>query len=298
MLSICIPVYNFEVTGLVRSLHAQASKANITFEIRCYDDGSSTSFKENNQVIKDTEHVIYRELPENLGRSKIRNLLAREASYEFLLFMDCDSEAPDDQYIQRYVDAADAQKLIYGGRSYHQTPPTETDEFLRWHYGCEREVIPAARRQQQPHHNFMTNNFLIPKPIFEGIGLDESLKGYGHEDTLFGIELKKANIPIVHIDNPLHHIGLEGTDEFLRKTEEGIRNLHRLIQRGLIGEEVKLSRFYLQTKRWGLAGLIRWWYGLRENAIRRNLRSKNPALKKFDFLKLAYLLTLDRQSQV
>ncbi|MBK9012976.1 MAG: hypothetical protein IPM82_02230 [Saprospiraceae bacterium] len=66
----------------------------------------------------------------------------------------------------------------------------------------------------------MTNNFLIPRQLFLEIQFDETLRQYGHEDTLFGMELARRQVPIVHIDNPLEHIGLEPVDVFLRKTEQ------------------------------------------------------------------------------
>ena len=40
MLSILIPIYNFDVQELVQKLHQQASLLAIAFEIVCVDDGS------------------------------------------------------------------------------------------------------------------------------------------------------------------------------------------------------------------------------------------------------------------
>jgi hypothetical protein len=83
--------------------------------------------------------------------------------------------------------------VVYGGRNYEAKPPKEKELFFRWWYGVNRETISVAEREVAPYHAFMTNNFLIPKQLFLSIKLDEKLKGYGHEDTLFGIELKKKN---------------------------------------------------------------------------------------------------------
>lgn len=297
MLSILIPVYNFDVTELVSSLHAQSIKCGIAFEILCYDDGSKDEFKQKNASIVGLENVNYVELPENLGRSKIRNRLADDAKYDQLLYMDCDSEVESEAFIQNYVSNANPNGIVYGGRSYAPNAPEDSTLYLRWYYGVEREVIAHTTRQQKPYQSFMTNNFLIAKAVYQSIRLDESLKGYGHEDTLFGIELKERKVPIKHIDNPLRHIGLETTDEFLEKTREGLRNLLFLIKQGKIDKGVKIYRYYRRLKRLGMTKML--WKSYKKNTekIMTNLHSSNPNLKRFDFYKLAHLINLDTQSR-
>ena len=49
-------------------------------------------------------------------------------------------------------------------------------------------------------------NLLAPKDIFQKIAFNEKLNGYGHEDTLFGVELKKEGVTMAHIDNPIIHL--------------------------------------------------------------------------------------------
>ena len=51
-----------------------------------------------------------------------------------------------------------------------------------------------------------------------------AVKGYGHEDTLFAMELKRHGFAVTHIDNPLEHIGIEPVEEFLRKSANGVTN--------------------------------------------------------------------------
>jgi glycosyltransferase involved in cell wall biosynthesis len=297
MLSILIPVYNFDVTTLVNDLHKQASAAGIVFEIRCYDDCSYAAFKELNATTSQHSSVEYIELPENFGRSKIRNRLADDARYEQLLFMDCDSQVENDQFIQNYLDHANSTGLVYGGRSYAPQAPDDEKLYLRWFYGVQREVVSAATRSNKPYHSFMTNNFLIPKAIYQAIKLNEDLKGYGHEDTLFGKELQRKNIPIQHIDNPLRHIGLEEAREFLRKTKEGLKNLLFLINREEIGKEVKICRYFARGKKLGVNKTLLKSFDRHEYKIEQNLLSATPNLKRFDYYKLANLIRLDVQSK-
>jgi len=48
MLSILIPVYNFNVTQLVQTLAEQCAATGEAYEIICFDDGSTPEFKAQN----------------------------------------------------------------------------------------------------------------------------------------------------------------------------------------------------------------------------------------------------------
>jgi glycosyltransferase involved in cell wall biosynthesis len=290
MLSILIPIYNFDVSILVGRLCEQGRQSGFDFEVVCMDDGSEEAFRMLNRVVRRHPEVNYQELPQNVGRSRIRNLLAAAARFEYLLIMDCDSEMPDSDYLRRYLEALQPGSLLYGGRSYKEKPPTDPALRLRWAYGLQREQQAATKRRQAPYHSFMTNNFLIPRAILLQIGFDESLKGYGHEDTLFGFELKKRNIPIIHLDNPLHHIGLEPAEVFLDKTREGIRNLYYLEQRKDIRIETRLLRLYRRLEKSFLPSLILPILALIEPLLIKNLKGRRPSMKLFDLLKLYWLL--------
>ncbi len=295
MLSILIPIYNFDVTNLVKSLHEQCMACAIEFEIRCYDDGSTKAFKKINQSTGLLEKAIYEELPENIGRSKIRNQLGLSAKFEHLLFMDCDSKINHSDYIKLYLAALNGKSLIYGGGSYSDQSPTNPEYYFHWFYGTHREQLPVKERILSGHHCFKTNNFLIPKRIFTAILFDESLTQYGHEDTMFGLELRRKKIPIIHIDNPLEHIGLERTDIFLQKNKMAIENLWQLSQKNdLI--DTKLLRVFRKVEKMGGANLFLKLYQNFEGIILANLKSQNPSLRYFDLYKLATLIRFKNQS--
>jgi len=295
MLSIVIPIYNFDVTNFVDDLTRQSISCDIDYEILCFDDGSTEEFKLKNQSLKKITNVTYIELPQNLGRSKIRNLLATEAKFEYLLFLDCDSKTNSSQFIANYLKHSRPDTVVYGGRNYDTKPPKEKEFFFRWWYGVNRETISVTERERNPYHSFMTNNFLIPRTLFLSIKLDEKLVGYGHEDTLFGIELKKKNIVIHHINNPLCHIGLERVDEYLQKTKEGIKNLHQLINSGKVDKTVKLYRFYNLAKKVGLETKILSYYNKNKNKLEEKFKKEKPNLKWFDLYKLGYLILLTKE---
>ncbi len=295
MLSILIPIYNFNVVGFVKDLKSQVDACRIKYEIICLDDCSKDDFKKDNESLKSIEHVIYEERAKNVGRSKIRNLLAQKAQFPYLLFLDCDSKTVDKQFIKRYIDSLNPDQITYGGRCYENQAPKSKSEYFRWWYGVNRETILVAQRKSQPYHSFMTNNFLIPKIFFNDIKLDEKLSGYGHEDTLFGLELKKRGIVIQHIENPLCHIGLESFDEFIAKTEEGISNLKKLIDENKMDDSVKLYRYYKLLKKIGVEKKILNYYQKNKDLILQKLQENEPNLRWFDLYKLGYLISLNKQ---
>src|SRR4030042_2590249 len=87
MLSILIPVYNFNVVRLVGEVHHQALNSGAKFEIIVVDDGSDIHYKEQNRIISKLQDIRYEELSENIGRSRIRNKLAGMAAFPCLLFL-------------------------------------------------------------------------------------------------------------------------------------------------------------------------------------------------------------------
>ena len=290
MLSVLVPIYNFDVVPFVEDIYKQCKIADIEFEILCYDDCSTIEFKSRNNTLRQHQYITYLELPENIGRSKIRNLLAKNAKFNKLLFVDCDSETESDFYIKNYLACLDKHSVAYGGRSYNNSPPADTNLYLRWFYGIKREVKSAKERTTEPYRNFMTNNFVIDKSIALKIPFDESLDGYGYEDLLFAQQLRQNNIPIHHIDNSLMHIGLEDASEFLKKTANGMKNLAKMIRENQVDDKIKIYRIFRKLRTLNLLWLVKVTYTLFENIILKNLKSSSPNLTYFDLFKLRYLV--------
>jgi|WetSurSiteA1Bulk_404760.scaffolds.fasta_scaffold00327_5 glycosyltransferase involved in cell wall biosynthesis len=301
MLSILVPVYNYHIVSLVTELHTQATRASIPFEIIVLDDCSSELLRDQNKDVSNLSQVRFCELDKNIGRARIRNRLAEMATYSSLLFMDCDSEIPSDQYIVNYLPFCDKNVVVCGGRIYKKEPPEDHEFLLRWLYGIRREQRSDTIRGRNPYRSFMTNNFLIPKVILDQIHFDESIVLYGHEDTLFGLELKKRGIPVKYIQNPLVHIGLEISWEFIRKTSEGIENLLMLLQKGKILRkdipDIKILRAYEVMRKFRLVGFYQGFYNLIANQVMRNLLGSNPSIFAFDLYKLSLLANLVKKSK-
>ena len=271
-------------------LHHQASNALVPVEIICMDDCSDPKYKKLNAELDSFTDLKFIRLNKNIGRSAIRNRLAEIASFEYLLFMDCDSMPETDVFIFDYAAFLAPDKVLYGGRTYSAEKPFKKELFFHWFYGSNREVKTAEQRSVNPYSSFMTNNFVIPKKIMLEIGFDESLKQYGHEDTVFGLELKKRGVPIHHLNNPLRHTGLETASVFLRKSEQAIENLLMLMQKHELQAEIKLLRYFVKTQKWGLHPFIYLWFYFFRSFLKARLLGANPNLRTFDLYKLGYMV--------
>lgn len=297
MLSINIPVYNIEVRELVLELATQAKKLNIPFEIRVYDDGSQQQIKSENQKLNEISSVVYKELKENVGRAAIRNQMGKDAKFKYLLFIDADSKVVNENYLKTYLDAAESNCVLCGGTVYQTQKPVEPERWLRWEYGKKREAISAEKRNSSKGFIITSNNFLIGKKIFEQVYFRESLKDYGHEDTLLGYDLFKRGIQIKHIDNPIEHTGLETAGEFLRKTKAALRNLKIISEKWLKDDsifagQVGFLKKYNKIKRWVPVVIFRLVFNVGKKLMDRNLTGKYPRLFWFDLYKLCYYSTL------
>lgn len=297
VISICIPIYNFDVTDLVRELHTQALKLDISFQILLMDDASDAEFRIVNNQLEALNNVKYIQLTTNVGRACIRNKLAETALYSYLIFMDCDSKVKYHDYIARYLPLCQSGIVCSGGREYLDKPNCEA-YILHWKAGVIKETFSVKERQFNPNKSFLTCNFLIDKHIFKLVKFDERLKDYGNEDTLFGYELTKNNIIVRHIDNPLYHIGLETSDIYLNKIEKAIQNLCKiddlLNQDSLFIQSVTLIQTCNSLKKWHLLSLILFPFRFLKKPIRKNLLGKHPNINILDYYKLCYFCTLSR----
>ncbi len=276
MISILIPCYNHDILDLVKTIHKQLKITKKKFEIICIEDGSINTFS--NVKIKKMSHVKYIHIRENIGRSKMRNFLANKANFKWLLFIDCDSKIEHEEFITNYIENTyDAQKIIYGETVYPKNKPKK-NKMLHWKYGRKIET-------KNKKNIFSSHHFLIHKTIFNKIKFNEELKNYGHEDTIFWIELKNKNYKFKFIKNPLTHIGLETNEKFIQKTKEALQNLYFLSKKhdlnniSIIKAEKKISKFLLND-------LIIIFFNLTKKKILKNLLSEKPNIMLFQFYKL------------
>ena len=160
-LSILIPVFNTVCVQLVSDIRQQALDAGITFEVIAADDGSTDhQTVEANQSIDAMEHCRYICRQPNAGRAAIRNFLAREAQYPWLLFIDSHMTVCSQQFLQHYLETDG--NVIYGGYIVGEGKTSS----LRYCYekACEAHHR-ASVRQQRPYQHFHTCNFVVSRSL-------------------------------------------------------------------------------------------------------------------------------------
>lgn len=292
MLSILIPVYNYNVFRLVENVHNQSLECNIVFEIICLDDGS-TLFLAENENINQLKNSRFSILDKNIGRSAIRNLLARRATYENLLFLDADTIPVQKDFLSTYIaQINNDEKVVYGGILYENTQPSK-NKVLRWFYGKKREALTTSERNKNPYISFLTLNFLIKKSIFKKVNFNENIPNLRHEDTLFSYQLMQSKMEVIHIENPVYHLGLEDSKTFLKKSEESVIGLKNLIDSNLMSSNyVKLSHYFLLLKKYGFQSLTAFCFKTLKPFFIKQLLSKKPSLFLFDLYRLGYYCTL------
>lgn len=293
-ISILLPVYNHVCISLVRELHQQAEACGVDHEIIVADDGSTDVTKiDENRCIGDIPHCTYIVREANVGRAAIRNFLARSAASEWLLFLDCDVELPDADFIRRYVYAV-GDDVIDGGVC------TDRDAG-RWQgnlrFAYERASEPrhvAIERAAMPYRCFRTTNFMVRREVILAHPFDERFRFYGYEDVLFGKRLKEEKCAIRHIDNPVVIGEMEPNGIFLEKTEEALRTLYMFRDelRGysdLLDLAERLCRVF---PGW----LLHMFYSLVGPLLRSNLSGGHPNLTAFGLYRLGYYLSLTNKT--
>lgn len=292
MLSVLIPVYNYDCSLLVTELHKQCLAAKIQYEIIVLDDVSER-FKEENRKINQLSCCTYIESDIHYGRAKIRNELGNKAQFENLLFIDSDALVDCVDFIQQYVKYSSEASVVIGGMKYTTTPP-ETNR-LRWFYGKDREEISAKMRNKNPYQSFISFNFLIKKETFALLSFDEESINeetpYGHEDTLLGITLENQNIPILHIDNGLIHNYSETNEGFINNSQLAVEKYVTIprFRSPDVVKYIKIFRVFEKIEKYRCVFIVQFFYSLFHRFIYQNLLQKSPSLLLFDLYRLGYL---------
>lgn len=292
MLSILIPIFNYNSYPLVNELSKYCLESKIHFEILCQDDASN-EFLDENQIINTLENCNFSSNNSNLGRGKNRNKLADKAQHEWLLFMDCDTFPTQNNFIGNYICQINKEeKVVFGGIEYQKEKPAD-DQLLRWIYGNARESLSVKKRNTNPNGNALTSNILIKKNVFLSNKFDESITKYGYEDLVFLSDLKKKGFIVKHIDNPIYHLGLEISQQFLDKTKIAIENLKILTATtSLDSSESKLLKVSILLKRLYLVNFVAYLFKKNERKMEQNLLSQSPSLMLFDLYKLGYFCSI------
>jgi len=290
-LSILMPTFNDYCLEVAKELQRQASLVgDLSFEIIVADDGSTNlDVVQQNEAINHLDYCRFIRLETNVGRAAIRNFLAEQARFEYLLFVDSGMGIASEDFISRYVSYS-GQTPVYGGYQVGGNK-AELKNNLRFKYETKAAELNSSveKRNENPNADFHTSNFLVEKQFFLNHPLDTRFRKYGYEDVLWGKRLKEEGVAISHIDNPVLFDHFETNEQFMKKTEEGLLTLREF------SNELKGYSRILSTadmlKKLHLKGIFRKLFQAFKTQWRRNLTGSSPSLFIFKIYKLGFYLS-------
>jgi hypothetical protein len=289
MLSILIPIYNYNAYPLVLELHKQCLECGIDFEILCQDDASNSELNLENEKINSLSNCYFTELKINIAHRQNRNFLANKAQYENLLFIDGDSIIIRNNYILSYISCLTNFDIVYGGRLHPELCPSNNQK-LRWKYGKFIEDKTVEKRNLAPFQSLLFNNTVIKKDCFDKVKFDSHLTKYGHDDTQLSCQLNQLNLKLKHIDNPVEHGDIDSNVAYIKKSKSSLENLIVLFEDGKINKDFsRLISLLLVLNSFNLTFLISKFYNKIEDSLIKNLESDNPNLLFYNVFRIGYL---------
>ncbi|QCD61563.1 glycosyltransferase family 2 protein [Tenacibaculum maritimum] len=181
MISVLIPAYNWNVYPLVLALYNQLEEEDIPFEILVIDDASESEFHPLNQKINSIEHCSFQSLKKNIGRGSLRNLLASQSVYDWLLFLDCDVKPIGRGFVKKYIAVAKKAKgtVFCGGIAYRKEDRSKGE--LRYNFGVKSEEVALSVREKRPIKYFLQQTFLYIDIFLTEFILKNLLKSMGEK---------------------------------------------------------------------------------------------------------------------
>lgn len=293
MLSILLPSYNNKCLSLVHELQQQASVIDsLEYEIIVADDGGTDfDVKRHNSAINELPHCRYIIRQTNVGRAVIRNFLASQAQYDWLLFLDSDVCIPGKDFLRNYIESISSltgspSTAIDGGVTIIGDPKQMRHNLRFWYEYKSLPAHTADKRKLTPHQHIHTANLLVPRSVMTEEGFDERFTRYGYEDVLFGKRLKERGIQVTHIDNPVGLDKFDSNISFIRKTEEALGTLN-MFQTELEGYNAVLDTTN-RLRRWHLLWTVRLFHKIFYPMEKLNLIGRHPSLTIFYIYKLCY----------
>ena len=287
MISILIPCFDYNAYPLVSILEKQALMLKIDFEIICIDDGSFSSKNDLNQKINLLTNSKFIELKKNIGRINNRLLLAEKSQYEWLIFIDVDTLPNDDNFLINYIDQLNKGTLIIGGCTYKK--PDNENFSLRYKFGKFREEIKSDIRNKNPYKYISSCNFMCKRDVLIDVLASINTISYGN-DYIFGSLIKKKEIDIKHIDNPVLIDNIDENQIFIKKTHHALDNLISSYNKKIIKKHsISILKAYIILDSLLMKNIFVKITDLFKNLLNRNLHSKDPNLFLFDLYRLNYL---------
>lgn len=230
-LSVLIPFFRDDPRALLHALASEAAGLAGAVELVVLDDGSgsealSAAVAETVTALNAPARFIA--LSSNEGRAKGRNRLRAAARARHLLFLDADMLPDGPAFLAAYLAliAREDPAAAFGGFTLDRTP-ADPERGLHRALSLSGDCRPAAVRRQEPAKSLCTSNLLVRAEVFDFESFDEGFKGWGWEDVEWAIRVGRR-WPVLHVDNPASHLGLDTDAALIAKYEQSPANFARM----------------------------------------------------------------------
>lgn len=235
--SILIPFYGDDPCPLLGALAAEAARDRRlldAFEIILFEDGASDrALTERVALAVANAGASVRLVSSavNRGRSEARNRLVGEARANRLLFLDADMLPDAPGFLARWLAVVerDDPAIAFGGISVAQAAASPGTALHRA-FQAGAECPEAAERALAPAKYVYTSNLLVRRELLAAEPFDNGFVGWGWEDVEWAARAGTV-APILHVDNPASHLGLQSADALLEKFARSAANFARFAAR-------------------------------------------------------------------
>jgi hypothetical protein len=109
--------------------------------------------------------------------------------------------------------------------------------------------------------------------------------------------LHQSGVKLVHLNNGLYHLGLESSQQYLKKIREAAANLHQLDSKKILpaayADDISLLAALKKLRKWHITGLVATWFKFRRKSLEKRLCGPNPSMLLLDLYKLGAISHID-----
>lgn len=225
-LSILAPFHRHDPSPLLHALSGIAGARAI--EIILLDDGSADAALLSRVLVAaqplDATLIVW---GKNRGRSAARNRLVEAARGRHVLFLDADMVPLRAEFLESWLNliACEDPPAAFGGFTVAKSAPRT--RALHRFVAAQSDCLSAHERMRDSAQFTATSNLLVRRDVLDQTPFDAGFVGWGWEDVDWALRATEL-APILHIDNPALHTGLDDIETLLRKFREGGKNYARL----------------------------------------------------------------------
>lgn len=254
-------------------LKALEGQIDESVEVIVVCDGCSEKTLESLQKINLSYPIKKIISVKNLGRAAARNIGAKAARGDIIIFID-DDRVPDAEFVKKHIEGHRMKCILLGNRKEIRLSETEIEnitlsphtlkDFLQ---SLDVKASPALDSHETFFRKilffrfnpliwllFYTGNVSIKREDMEKVNFfDENFKGWGYEDLEFGYRLYKEKIPFIK-DKQITNYHLVHEISVNNMYKEALRNLNyfsKKVKGDLLAKfAIELLKLFMYFRLW------------------------------------------------